>query len=224
MWVLEARKDAEKIWFPIVWETEKDASNIIDYNINEEKTLDNADVTNANNQTTTGMATLIYWVNAPKILEKTSIYQNTAKKSLKDTLVFTHTLERPDDNTWTVREATITKNYWDLELKNREIVWGRWTNWVVFPMSWWYQLEITYPTWSHWAQVTAQITTTIKTAKWYTWDETITTYTNAYVYPHTETIQYYFTKWDAIYVDDELWSEASSVSRWCTTTIVVTLL
>ena len=33
MWVLEARKDAEKVWFPVV--RRKDASNVIDYDIHE---------------------------------------------------------------------------------------------------------------------------------------------------------------------------------------------
>lgn len=73
MWVLEAWKDAEKVWFPVVWETEKDASNVVDYNIHEEITKDASSVINANNDTTTGMATVIPWINAPKLIASTSI-------------------------------------------------------------------------------------------------------------------------------------------------------
>ena len=73
MWVLEARKDAEVIWYSIVWEESKEASNVIDYNINSEQTKDIASEINANNQTTTGMANVIPWINAPKLLADTSI-------------------------------------------------------------------------------------------------------------------------------------------------------
>ena len=71
--VLEARENAEKVWYPIVWETEKDASNVVDYNIHEEITKDASSVINANNDTTTGMATVIPWINAPKLIASTSI-------------------------------------------------------------------------------------------------------------------------------------------------------
>lgn len=73
MWVLDARKDAEKVWFPVVWEEKKDTSNIIDYDIHDEITKDTSAAINANNDTTTGMANVIPWVNAPKLIAKTSI-------------------------------------------------------------------------------------------------------------------------------------------------------
>lgn len=73
MWVLEAWEWAEKVWYPIIWEKIKDADNIIDYNIQKEVTKDTSAEINANNQTTTGMATVIPWVNAPKLIAKTSI-------------------------------------------------------------------------------------------------------------------------------------------------------
>ena len=73
MWVLESRKDAEKVWFPVVWEEEKDASNVIDYDIHDEITKDTSSVINANNDTTTGMANVIPWINAPKLIATTSI-------------------------------------------------------------------------------------------------------------------------------------------------------
>lgn len=76
--VLEARKDAETVWYNIVWEEAKDASNVIDYQLNEEITKDASATENANNQTTTGMANVIPWINAPKLLYKTSIIWGTS--------------------------------------------------------------------------------------------------------------------------------------------------
>lgn len=64
---------AEEVWYAIVWEQQKDANNVIDYNIREEQTKDVFAVDNANNQTTTGMATVIPWINAPKLIASTSI-------------------------------------------------------------------------------------------------------------------------------------------------------
>ena len=64
---------AEQIWYNIVWEPKKDANNVIDYNIREEQTKDAFAEKNANNQTTTGMANVIPWVNAPKLLSNTSV-------------------------------------------------------------------------------------------------------------------------------------------------------
>lgn len=63
----------EEIWYWIIGAEEKLPDNVIGYNINEEITKDASNVINANNQTTTGMAWLIYWVNAPKLLAKTSV-------------------------------------------------------------------------------------------------------------------------------------------------------
>ena len=70
---LEARENAETVWYSLIWEETKEASNVVDYNINEEITKDNTAVENANNQTTTGMANVIPWVNAPKLIADTSI-------------------------------------------------------------------------------------------------------------------------------------------------------
>jgi hypothetical protein len=64
---------AEEIWYWIIWEERKDPENVIDYNINSEQTKDAFAEINANNQTTTGMANVIPWINAPKLLAKTSI-------------------------------------------------------------------------------------------------------------------------------------------------------
>ena len=62
-----------EIWYNIVWEPVKDADYVIDYNIREEQTKDAFAEKNANNQTTTGMANVIPWVNSPKLLLDTSI-------------------------------------------------------------------------------------------------------------------------------------------------------
>ena len=64
---------AEEIWYNIIWETRKDTRDVIDYNIREEQTKDTFAEKNANNQTTTGMANVIPWINSPKLLADTSV-------------------------------------------------------------------------------------------------------------------------------------------------------
>ena len=73
--VLEARENAEEIWYSLVWEETKEASNVVDYNINPEITKDASSAVNANNDTTTGMANVIPWINAPKLIADTSIIE-----------------------------------------------------------------------------------------------------------------------------------------------------
>lgn len=71
--VLQARYKAEEVWYAVVGEKEKELPNVIDYNIKPEITKDASAVENANNDTTTGMADVIPWINAPKLLESTSV-------------------------------------------------------------------------------------------------------------------------------------------------------
>ena len=71
--VLQPRYKSEEVWYNIVWEEKEYLSNVVEYNINREVTKDTSAVFNANNDTTTGMANVIPWVNAPKLLAATSI-------------------------------------------------------------------------------------------------------------------------------------------------------
>ena len=71
--VLQARYKAEEVWYAVVGEKEKELPNVIDYNIKPEITKDTSAVENANNDTTTGMADVIPWINAPKLIADTSI-------------------------------------------------------------------------------------------------------------------------------------------------------
>lgn len=229
--MLEAWEKAEKIWYQYIGQEVKEPSNVIEYNINKEITKDASNVINANNDTTTWMATLIYWVNAPKLLEKTSVYRNTVIQ-WQSTLVFTHTLTLDEWGQASIRTATITKNYWNITFENRKmkvetVDWGTTGryNWVVVPFTWEYQLEITYPTGSGAGRT--EVTTQIKKINWKSSrseEETIAQYTNGSVYPHTETINYFFNAWDAFYVFDSYWGTAPEPSLTCTTTIVITLL
>lgn len=215
MWVLEARADAETVWYPVVWEETKDASNVIDYNINEEITIDTNSVFNANNDTTTGMSTLTYWVNAPRLLENTSIYQNSQEPTWSVTLTFSTILsaDSPDDR---IRSATIVNNYWNLQFKNRG--WEVSTAGCVVPVSWWYKLVIQYAEWV-WSMLTMD--TRIKTAQWYRWDELIGSYLWAW-YPAPVTMNKYFTAWTWIYVENLMHWTSNYVPT--TTTIEMTLL
>ena len=71
--VLQARYKAEEVWYAVVGEKEKELPNVIDYNIKPEITKDTSAVENANNDTTTGMADVIPWINAPKLRAETSV-------------------------------------------------------------------------------------------------------------------------------------------------------
>lgn len=150
MWVLDARKDAEKVWFPVVWEENKDTSNTIDYDIHEEITIDTSSIFNANNDTTTGMATVIPWVNAPKLLEGTSIYSNVANKTAQAIVNGSGSwiVEAVwDVKSWTIRPLSISSQQWWYTYK----IWN-YFNWVtnvpeaaiIAPASWIYLLKVTY--------------------------------------------------------------------------------
>jgi len=198
MWVLEARANAEKVWYPIVWEEVKDASNVIDYNINEEITIDNSSVFNANNDTTTGMANVIPWVNAPKLLQSTSIIGDAQPLSWWVTITGTVDLDYPDDNTDTIRtDWTLSNQYWNIPYKIKTDWSSSLWNWFMFPVQWWYQLYLTYPTGSS----SFAIDIEIWLAKWwygndvlihqFTWHKNNTQY--------YETVRYEFNAWDAIF-------------------------
>jgi hypothetical protein len=140
MWVLEARKDAEKVWFPIIWEEIKDASNVIDYDIHDEITKDTSWVINANNDTTTGMATVIPWVNAPKLIASTSIIgwwgseetlQSTAKTSMS------HDYNWPATYNVALTQFTISWETWTAKLEQTP-------QWIKIPLSWVYKVDLTY--------------------------------------------------------------------------------
>lgn len=132
MWLLQAREKAEKIWYPVVWEEVKDADNVIDYDIRGEETKDASATINANNQTTTGMATVIPWVNAPKLLESTSIIK--AKMSYFNWVIsVTNQYTEHEDNPkyWTVITSTIWWNWLEID-----------TYLITFKTGWTFYLDI----------------------------------------------------------------------------------
>jgi hypothetical protein len=195
MWVLEARKDAEKVWFPVVWEEKKGASNIIDYDIHEEITIDASSVFNANNDTTTGMATVIPWVNAPMLLEKTSIYANSEWLMWGITVSKSISLYYPNDNRWYIRNWNLSDKYWNINFRNR--VWDTVWEWLIIPTSWWYDISMVCPPWSsvHSIDVDLRIT-----RGWMWNDVTLINHTWWYNPSQpTETLRYNFTAWDTLY-------------------------
>lgn len=117
---------AEEIWYPVVWEEIKNASNVIDYNINQEQTKDASSITNANNQTTTWLATVIPWINAPKLIADTSIVwlsSGGGVKSVTASCSMSSTLQADSYtkfNTITlVGEWDITNDWWDLHFSSK---------------------------------------------------------------------------------------------------------
>lgn len=140
MWVLDAWKDAEKVWFPVVWEEIKDASNVIDYDIRPEQTKDISAEINANNMTTTGMATVIPWVNAPKLLASTSIiwdlwWWGTMSATASDTV--THTFDWAEAYNTYIKTFTITDESWTEKLVQT-------ADWLKIPSDWVYMLDMEY--------------------------------------------------------------------------------
>ena len=132
MWVLDAWIWADKVWYPIVWEKIQDADNVVDYAIRPEQTKDTSAEINANNQTTTGMATVIPWVNAPKLLESTSIIKT-----------------QPTYFSWVINvleqysEDEDTLRYWKVI---SSAIWWNWIMlddyYIVFKTKWVYTLNI----------------------------------------------------------------------------------
>ena len=124
--VLEEREGAEVINYPVIWEEVEDPSNVIDYNIREEQTIDTNSVINANNQTTTGMATVIPWVNAPKLIASTSIYW----------------IKWADPSTVIIEGTSSSHPLWNFTYVST--VWNYWSdsNKLTVPEKWTYQIEL----------------------------------------------------------------------------------
>ena len=154
MWVLEARKDAETVWYPVVWETEKDASNVIDYDIHDEITKDTSNIINANNDTTTGMANVIPWINAPKLIASTSIIWwwadgGSAWATLTSDTFSIHT-EAAETITAESHTFAISNETWDLS-------YTQWANWITIPKTATYYLQVDYPKWLSMWKITTEI-------------------------------------------------------------------
>ena len=191
MWVLEARKDAEKVWFPVVWEATKDGSNVVDYDIREEQTKDISAEINANNQTTTGMATVIPWVNAPKLLESTSII--ASKKPWYISALLMGTWDEPHEPWWQalIQSYIITDPVWEPQYTIK----GNNNNRIVIPADWAYQLDITYP--QHWSFVYWVTRIYDTNVSWKFVDHTWTT--GSATTTEEETVVHYFKKNAEIY-------------------------
>jgi hypothetical protein len=196
MWVLEARKDAEKVWFPIVWEDIKETSNVIDYDIHDEITIDNSSVLNANNDTTTGIANVIPWVNAPKLKLSTSVYIDKLEIPTVNQKLYWEWwyISRPDDPSTFIRNIPTQASYWTDELQYYSSPNGILYSWMQIPIGWYYEMNVRYKA----SSSTYGFTYQWRTPKWW-WSSDIVwhTYTTAsntdYKY---ETITREFSKWE----------------------------
>lgn len=149
--VLEAWEWAEKVWFPVIWEEIKDASNVIDYAINKEITIDTSAIQNANNQTTTGMATVIPWINAPKLIESSSIYNNVYDFTWQCDISWSRTFPEVIPwwwvRMWIAYPLVINSQEWpyNFETTLLEMWWNTWENGAIsIPKTWKYRVNITY--------------------------------------------------------------------------------
>jgi hypothetical protein len=183
MWVLEARKDAEKVWYPVVWEEIKDASNVVDYDIRDEETKDTSAMINSNNQTTTGMATVIPWVNAPKLIASTSViwYETNTSASISGSA---------SGDWWVLKQYTnFTYNSkWNLDY------WSS-NNSLTIPSDWEYKIEMTWWDQQQWASPTTWYTNTFYIKK--NW-ETIASWVSAFRLKWTIWGIFTLSRWDVI--------------------------
>lgn len=147
MWVLEAWEDAEVVWYSIIWEEKKDASNVIDYDIHDELTTESSALFNANNQTTTGVATVIPWVNSPKLIYDTSIIWGMVNKTAFVNFSWSWSTNEWWVHTWQLRPLTISDQWWAYTFE----LWN-YFNWyvettescIIIPFSWVYKVTCTY--------------------------------------------------------------------------------
>lgn len=177
-----------EVWFPVVWESIKQTDNVIDYNIREEQTIDTSAVFNANNQTTTGMANVIPWINAPKLILTTSIYWSFTVWSLQATAssTLTHSFDWYETYTQETKTFTITDESWTEKLKQT-------AQWLEIPSDWTYMLNMEY-WWIAWSMdCDDEILVNWNSVHTFTWSWSI-------YWPHNpkEIVFLTFSKWDII--------------------------
>ena len=163
--VLEARYKAEEVWYSLVWEEQKEASNVVDYNINEEITKDASATENANNQTTTGMATVVPWINAPKLLAKTSIIWDSWWKNVVEISDYLSVDE------W----QPVADRVWAGEfviVRTKFVAWSNYQYYYFIPfvdVNWTLRFHAIRP-WFHWFMINLRYTwttiTSITTSDW----------------------------------------------------------
>lgn len=219
MWVLDARANAEKITYPVVWEEEKIASNVINYNINKEVTIDTSSVFNANNDTTTGMATVIPWINAPKLIQTTSIYSNVEAPSWWVTITWVADLDYPNNTETSIRNWTLSDQYGNIPFKNKTDWSSNLRNGFLIPVEWRYNLYIAYPQ----ASSSHYFVTKLFLVKWWYWNDVLIV---NHTWPSSntqeyETIKYNFAAWDVIMWYVELHYHWSASYFWTNRSVVI---
>lgn len=157
--------EAQEIWYPVVWQEIKYPPNVIDYNINQEQTKDTSSITNANNQTTTWLANVIPWVNAPKLRAETSISWISAWTSI--TMMSNVSVPIRYNSSWEYKQLdswiTILNEWWAwfTEASWTVYVWRKWIYNItvnipfVFSSSW-YNKTITIK--NNWSSIFQAIT------------------------------------------------------------------
>lgn len=136
--VLEAWKNAEKISYPVIWETQKDASDVIDYNIREEITKDKSAEINANNDTTTGMATVIPWINEPQLLYDTSIHKYRIGEKSPSVAITATASSSSEAFSNFVYVATSDLDFWNN------------TSYLIVPVTWLYKMHFEWWDQQYW--------------------------------------------------------------------------
>lgn len=194
MWVLAERENAEEVGYPVVWEEIKPAENEVPYNIREEQTIDKSSVFTANNDTTTWMANVIPWINAPKLISTTSIYWDLWWEY--EEIKFWGNIAR----NISMHTSNPTVDFTTFTLSN---LWGdanltQWAYWIILPVAWWYEFTFTFPSW--WS--TFRVDTVVKTHNW------LTLYSDTW--SNTSTWNVWTFKWK-VEENDELYIQCTLV-------------
>lgn len=137
----------ETIWYPVVWEKEKLADNVIGYNIREEQSISDYSVLTWASSVSNWQATLVYWVNAPKIIADTSIVWDLWWfKPIWAKIEWSWDgISRPTDTLINLKYQTISEQYWDDGFT--KFTWADiYTSWILIPATWTYEIDAIYNT------------------------------------------------------------------------------
>lgn len=216
MWVLAERENAEEVGYPVVWEELKPVENEVPYNIREEQTIDKSSVFTANNDTTTWMANVIPWVNAPKLIASTSIYWDLWGWWEE------HVFSAKAYGSWYVSYPSSPQGFiktFTLSEERGTDAFENTADWLKFPVSWWYQFDVTLP--RQWGNY--------KTETYITLNDWGNLYSYAWVYQNivpTASFKAYVEEWDTLFVE-LMWDRPSwewSMGRNPEITMIITKL
>lgn len=177
---------AEIVDYDVIWAKPKQSDNVVWYNFREEQSIADFSKTNANNQTSTWQADIVYWVNRPKIIAETSIvwdlwWWGWWGGSLKYCCMTTGRIRWNASETNELTWWTMTQNLWFTE-----------NSWIVIPVWWLYYISAYVYT--HNASTDATLEFLMRVNGWTTAIEV----ENLIAYNLILSTYYQFNSWDVV--------------------------